>query len=366
MPNIEFYIGIMSGTSLDGIDAVLADLSQPAPKQLAEAHLTFDPGLRSELATLCDGSSDNELERAMEAGLKLAKCYAEAARQTLQSAGLAASQISAIGCHGQTVRHRPAKGFTVQINNPALLAELTGIAVVADFRSRDIAAGGQGAPLVSAFHRAVFFRGDKDRVIANVGGIANLTCLPRSGETTGFDCGPGNGLMDAWVQHHLGEPYDRGGAWAMSGKIQPALLDRLWAMAYFLQAPPKSTGRELFNLAWLQTHDVSAYLPQDVQRTLLELTAQGISHHVAAYAGGAREVFVCGGGARNAALMRALQARLPRSEVTTTDQLGIPVMNVEALAFAWLAKQAMAGKPGNLPAVTGARHPAVLGAIYPR
>ena len=366
MPNTELYIGIMSGTSLDGIDAVLADLAHPVPKQLAEAHLSFEPSLRADLATLCDGLADHELERAMECGLRLARCYADAVHQTLQSAGIDAAQIRAIGCHGQTIRHRPEKGFTVQINNPALLAELTGSTVVADFRSRDIAAGGQGAPLVPAFHRAAFQSANADRVIANIGGIANLTCLPCAGETTGFDCGPGNGLMDAWVHRHLGEPYDREGAWAMGGKLVPALLDQFWRTSYFHLAPPKSTGRELFNLAWLEAHDVNAYPLQDIQRTLLELTAQGISHHVEAYCGGTTEVFVCGGGARNSALMRALQIRLPQTRVTTTDQLGVPVMNVEALAFAWLAKQTMEGRPGNLPAVTGARHPAVLGAIYPR
>ena len=222
MPVAELYIGIMSGTSLDGVDAVLADFAHPDPLQLAEAHLPLDRSLRDELAALCSGSLADELERAMAAGLELACLYGHAVQQTLQSAGLSAGQIRAIGCHGQTIRHRPEKGFSVQINNPALLAERTGIAVVADFRSRDIAAGGQGAPLVPAFHRAMFFRPDTDRVIANIGGIANLTYLPASGETTGFDCGPGNALMDAWAERHLNKPYDRDGAWALSGQLQPS------------------------------------------------------------------------------------------------------------------------------------------------
>ena len=357
----------MSGTSLDGVDAVLADFAAPSrPHQLGEIHLPFESALRESLLHLSLGGAEDELEQAGRAGVALAKVYANAARLAQQAAKVMPADVLAIGCHGQTVRHRPEQGFTVQLGNPALLAELTGVLVVTDFRSRDIAAGGQGAPLVPAFHRAVFHAANADRVIVNIGGIANLTYLPRTGEVAGFDCGPGNVLMDVWISRHLGENYDSDGEWARTGKLLPDLLQAFCKDPYFHQSPPKSTGRERFNLGWLESLDLNGLRPEDVQRTLLELTVTGIADAIKSHCCFAQQVFLCGGGACNGALLEALRNAMPELEISTTASLGIPVMNVEALAFAWLARQTLHHKHGNLPAVTGARHAAVLGAIYPR
>jgi len=360
------FIGIMSGTSLDGVDAVLADFSQAQPVLLAHQHLGFEPGLRAELLAL-NRPTENELERAALAANQLAQHYAQAVKTLLTQAQIQAAEVAAIGCHGQTVRHRPERGFTLQLNNAALLAELSGIAVVADFRSRDIAAGGQGAPLVPAFHAAAFQHPNIHRVIVNIGGIANLTDLPCSGNISGFDCGPGNMLLDAWCGAHLGTAYDANGAWAASGKVIPALLDAMLGEPYFHQRPPKSTGRDLFNWDWLQRFLPAAYAPQDVQATLLKLTVQTIWQAIQNDCAGAQEIYVCGGGARNAALINALRHAFAQSAtpVALTDALGIAAEQVEALAFAWLARQALHGAAGNLPAVTGARHACILGAITP-
>jgi len=360
----ELYIGIMSGTSLDGADAVLADLSSPHPRLLGSAYIAFDDELRQELLALSIGGASNELERAGRVSITLTKVFHDAALGALKQSNVATNQVSAIGCHGQTVRHRPEFGFTIQLGNPSLLAELSGIPVVADFRNRDIAAGGQGAPLVPAFHKSIFHSPQKDRVIVNIGGIANLTYLHRNGDVIGFDCGPGNILMDAWTEQHLGRPYDDAGIWATTGEKQSELFDMMWQEPYFHKPPPKSTGRERFNLEWLESMSISKYQHQDVQRTLLHLTAYGIAHGIHNHCGATQQVFLCGGGAKNSALREALQNMLPNIQVTTTQALGIPVMQVEALAFAWLAQQTLHGKPGNLPMVTGARHSSVLGAIY--
>jgi anhydro-N-acetylmuramic acid kinase len=273
--------------------------------------------------------------------------------------------VRAIGCHGQTVRHQPAAGFTIQIGNPALLAEITGLRVVADFRSRDVAAGGQGAPLVPAFHAAVFADVAEDRAVLNLGGIANLSFLPRSGAVTGFDSGPGNCLLDLWASRHLGKPCDEDGAWAAAGKPLAALLQRMLREPYFAATPPKSTGRELFNESWLQGMLAGGEDPRAVQATLLELTARGAADAVARHCAGARLVIVCGGGAKNGALMRRLAELVAPARLETSDRHGIDAQLVEATAFAWLAKCALEGKPGNLPSVTGARGARVLGAIYP-
>jgi anhydro-N-acetylmuramic acid kinase len=273
---MEIYIGLMSGTSLDGVDAVLADLAGAKPRLIADSHLPFDAPLQRELLAL-NARGDNEIERAALAGNELAKCYAAAVAGVLAKAKTPASAVRAAGCHGQTVRHRPELGFTTQIGNPALLAELTGVRVVADFRSRDVAAGGQGAPLVPAFHAAVFADSAEDRVALNLGGIANLSFLPRDGAVTGFDSGPGNCLLDLWAQRHLGKPHDADGAWAAAGKVIPALLERLLQEPYFAAAPPKSTGRDLFNGAWLQGMLRGGEEPQAVQATLLELTARSVA-----------------------------------------------------------------------------------------
>jgi anhydro-N-acetylmuramic acid kinase len=362
----DLYIGIMSGTSLDGVDAVLGDFSGDTPRTLGHFHLSFDPELREELLAL-NNPGANELERAALAANRLAQHYAQAVASLLAQTQTQASDVAAIGCHGQTVRHRPELGFTLQINNPALLAELSGIKVIADFRSRDIAAGGQGAPLVPAFHAAAFSRPDKHRVIVNIGGIANLSDLPTDGGVTGFDCGPGNMLMDAWCAAHTGQPYDANGAWAASGKVIPELLEAMLQEPFFAQKPPKSTGRDLFHGDWLQKFIAPAYASQDVQASLLKLTVKSIHQAVMKYCGGADEIFVCGGGARNGAMLNALRHAFAETAtpVALTDALGMNAEWVEALAFAWLARQTVLGKPGNVPAVTGAAHPCVLGGIYP-
>ena len=362
----HYYIGIMSGTSLDGADAVLADFSQSTPNLLATQHIAFNPTLRAELLAL-NLPGHNELERAALAANQLAQLYAQTVHALLAHSATKPLAIAAIGCHGQTVRHRPERGYTLQLNNPALLAELTDITVVADFRNRDIAAGGQGAPLVPAFHAAVFRHLSKHRVIVNIGGIANLTDLPSNGQIIGFDCGPGNMLMDAWSATHIQKPYDENGAWAASGKALPELRSALLQEPYFHQPIPKSTGRDLFNLLWLQPFLRTEYAPADVQATLLELTVQTIFEAIQTHCPGAQEVFICGGGARNTALINALQRVFTPRAVTValTDVLNVAAEQVEALAFAWLARQTMQGKAGNLTAVTGANRPCILGAIYP-
>jgi anhydro-N-acetylmuramic acid kinase len=374
----DYFIGLMSGTSLDGADGVLVDFSGNGIRVVATATEPFLPAFRAELLAL-NTPTDNELHRAARAGTELAAVYSRVVRQLLEQVsgqGIAASQIEAIGAHGQTVRHLPQRtsddavgvGYTIQLNNPALLAELTGIAVVADFRSRDVAAGGQGAPLVPAFHQSVFGRADACVTVLNLGGIANISVLPANGaEILGFDCGPGNALMDAWCQQHTSQPFDAGGAWAASGKLLPALLASLLNEPYFSAPPPKSTGRDLFSLAWLagKLTPFSAERPQDIQNTLTELTAGTCISCVTSYGKDSTELVVCGGGAFNTHLMQRLQAGLPAMRVRASDAHGLPPLQVEAAAFAWLARQAVNRQPGNLASATGAAGPRVLGAIYP-
>lgn len=357
------YIGLMSGTSLDGIDAVLVDLSS-RPRLVASHHLPFPGKLRRDLIRL-SAADKNELERAAFAGAGLSQLYAEAIRLLLGGARVAARRVAAIGCHGQTVRHRPDLGYTVQLANAALLAEIAGISVVADFRSRDIAAGGEGAPLVPAFHAACFRDRGRQRAIVNIGGIANVTLLPPKGPVRGFDTGPGNLLLDAWVARHRRRDYDDNGRWAHSGTVERKLLQRMLANEFFRRSPPKSTGRERFNPAWLETFAVARLAPRDVQATLAELTACSIATAIRRFAPATQEVYVCGGGAHNGDLLDRLRADLKGMEVESSQRLGIHPDWVEAMAFAWLAKQAIDGRPGNVPEVTGARGPRVLGAIYP-
>jgi anhydro-N-acetylmuramic acid kinase len=359
------YAGLMSGTSLDGVDAVLADFSAPRPRILASSHVAFDPALRAELLALNSAGAD-ELERAALAGNALARAYARAVEALDLDAHGGAGAVRAIGCHGQTVRHRPERGYTIQIGNAALLAELTGIAAVADFRSRDVAAGGQGAPLAPAFHAAVFSSAAEDRAVLNLGGIANLTWLPRGGEVGGFDTGPGNCLLDLWAARHLGAPHDAGGAWAAGGNPDPRLLETMLAEPYFAAPPPKSTGRDLFNAGWLEARLQGGEEPRAVQATLLELTAQSVAAAIATHCAGARRVIACGGGVQNDALMRRLAELLIPAALESSEAHGIAPQLVEAAAFAWLAKQAIEARAASLPAVTGARGARVLGAIYPK
>ena len=359
----DHYIGLMSGTSLDGVDAVLLKLSDSAHKIVGETFTPFDASLRAKLLALHRPRSD-EIHEAAALGNQLAHLYARAVKELLKKTRMASASVQAIGCHGQTIRHRPDAGYTIQLGNGALLAELTSNIVVCDFRSRDIAAGGEGAPLVPAFHQAVFADPAIHRVVVNIGGIANLTDLG-VGAIQGFDTGPGNMLMDAWVQRHLGEPFDRDGAWAQGGNSIPALLHTLLAHDYFRRSPPKSTGRELFNLTWLERLLSGKENARDVQATLLEFTSASIALAVKSCCVGVKEIYVCGGGASNAALMSRLAANLRGVPVATTVKLGIHPDWVEACAFAWLARQTLHLQPGNLPSVTGAAGRRVLGAIYP-
>jgi anhydro-N-acetylmuramic acid kinase len=359
----ELFIGLMSGTSLDGVDAVILER---ASEQVLIRHTGFEPypsELRDILLALQHPAQD-ELHQTALVSNQLARLYAKAVNQVLVSSGIAPQQITAIGCHGQTIRHRPEAGYTLQIGNAALLAELTGITVVSDFRSRDIAAGGQGAPLVPAFHQAVFGATGLNRVILNIGGIANITVLPGTGPVTGFDTGPGNLLMDAWATKHLGKRYDGNGDWAASGTVIESLLQSCLDEPFFDLPPPKSTGRDLFNLVWLASKITDRMTPADVQRTLLELTTVSIADAILKHCDEVDEVYVCGGGAHNAALLNGLRGKLPHASIRLTDTLGISADWVEAAAFGWLASQALHRAPGNLPEVTGAKGERILGAVY--
>ena len=362
----EHYVGLMSGTSLDGVDAVLAEINPTGQTRLIHSHyLPYPDSLRSQLLAL-HTPQPNEIHLAACAGNDLGRLYAQATNGLLLH-DTAPGAVRAIGCHGQTLRHRPADGYTLQIGNAALLAELTGTTVVADFRSRDIAAGGQGAPLVPAFHIQMRHP-EIHRVIANIGGIANISDLPANGTVRGWDTGPGNMLLDAWIKRHYGEHYDRNGTWAASGAVQTKLLNTLLDHAFLKQAPPKSAGREQFNMEWLDTILSGlneAITPADVQATLLEFTAVSLCNVVKHECSGTQELYICGGGAHNGLLMQRMSALLPDIPVRSTTALGIDPDWVEALAFAWLARQTMHHAPGNLPSVTGARGERILGAIYP-
>ena len=360
----------MSGTSLDGVDGVLADFSGPRMVVTHHASAPFEPSLRAELLAL-NTPGDNDLHRAALAGNALSLAYAEVVEALLQQSGQSRSAIRAIGAHGQTVRHRPQEfggtGYTLQLGNAALLAERTGITVVADFRSRDVAAGGQGAPLVPAFHRGVFGRAGETVLVLNIGGISNLSVLQGDGSVLGFDCGPGNALMDFWCQQHTGRAFDAEGAWAAGGQVHHALLNALLSEPFLHKPPPKSTGRDLFNPAWLAGHlaPFAAASAQDVQATLTEYTARACAISASSYQSDSKLLAVCGGGALNHHLMARLQAACPTLQVVTTGELGLPPLEVEAAAFAWLARQTLLQRPGNLASVTGAAGERVLGAIYP-
>ncbi len=370
-PRRELFAGVMSGTSLDGVDAIVADFAPASGKPcslLAATHIAFPSELRVELLALQTPGAD-EITRAARAANSLADLYAYALQCVCAAADLAPHDVVAAGVHGQTVRHRPAEGWTLQLNNPARVAERAYMTVVADFRARDIAAGGQGAPLVPAFHAALFADPGTHRVVANIGGIANVTDLPPSGDVRGFDTGPGNVLLDLWCVRHRGAPFDAGGAWAGSGRVDGALLAALLAEPYFADPPPKSTGRDLFDAAWLDRHLAEACWQgraEDLQATLGALTVRSLADAIRAHAAGVRELLVCGGGARNDTLLRMLALELHGVPVTTTAAAGVDPTHVEALAFAWLAREALAGRPASLPAVTGAGGTRILGAIYPR
>ena len=407
---LEYYIGLMSGTSLDGVDGVLLQWQEGAKngvlvehkvspsllsdtrhlKVLLHAFQPFDAEFRAELLSL-NTPGNNELHRAALAGNHLARAYAKVVDALLNESGKQANDIQAIGAHGQTVRHRPlefdadpstgqsAVGYTLQLNNPALLAELTGIDVVAEFRTRDLAAGGQGAPLVPAFHAEIFGASTHTVAVVNIGGISNISILRNASRQnsidaannhspliSGFDCGPGNALMDHWIHLQQGQDYDANGAWAAQGKVIPALLQSLLSEPFLHQTPPKSTGRDLFNPTWLQQHLQAEFAAVDVQATLCEFTAMAIANDLKRHAADAKQLWVCGGGALNGHLMSRLKVHAPGVQVASTEAHGLPPLQVEAAAFAWLAAKAMKRETGSLESVTGARGARVLGAIYPR
>ena len=373
----NYYIGIMSGTSMDGIDAVLAEISDDGQTSvLCHKDVPFEKNLKNTYFDL-QAPSDNELHKEALAANHLAQHYHLACVAILQEAKLQPSDISAIGAHGQTIRHQPQAhdgiGYTKQSLNPALLAELTGIDVIADFRSRDIAAGGQGAPLVPAFHAAQFGC-HEDLAILNIGGIANLSLIPanREEKMIGFDCGPGNVLMDHWIQQSIGQSFDENGQWAAKGQVIQKLLSSMLDDDYFKKAPPKSTGRDLFNPAWLQHHltinDCLTQKPEDIQATLLALTAQSIAQDLKLHGPRTKQLLICGGGINNQQLIAHLKnacAWIPQDNIQSTAAKGVDPQTVEAAAFAWLAWAHQRKQPANLPAVTGAKGLRVLGAHYP-
>jgi anhydro-N-acetylmuramic acid kinase len=366
---VALYIGLMSGTSLDGVDGVLVEIDGGAALALrGHHHEPFVDTLRDELMSLNRGGGADELHRASLAANGVSQAYASVVSALLYACSRHARDVRAIGAHGQTVRHRPDAGYTTQLLNGALLAELTGIDVVCDLRSRDVAAGGQGAPLAPAFHATVFGAPDEPRAVLNLGGMSNLSLLEPGRPVLGFDCGPGNALLDGWCLRHRGAPFDVDGQWAARGAVDADWLAELLCEPFFDTAPPKSTGRDLFDLGWLDAclaaHGRSL-APVDVQSTLAELTVESVARDLERHAPDVARLVVCGGGARNAHVMRRLAARLPRTAVGPSDAFGVPVDQVEGAAFAWLAHRFVERRAGNLPEVTGARGPRLLGALYP-
>lgn len=359
----ELYLGLMSGTSVDGIDVVLADFSGIYPTICATHYQEISLSLREKILRLCE-PGDDEINRLGEIDVELATQFANAALALLIKEKIAPEKIRAIGSHGQTIRHHPAKNFTLQIGDPNIIAAKTGITTVADFRRKDMALGGQGAPLVPAFHESVFASQKNHRAIVNIGGIANVTILRKDDSPIiGFDTGPGNCLLDAWMMQHQHARYDLNGAWAEQGNIDNELLKALLADPFFIRTPPKSTGKEYFNLTWLKQYLSDSVSALDVQTTLAELTAKTIIDAIECYFLQG-EIFICGGGAHNNYLVSRIKCLAENYSVTTTDSLGVHPDWVEALAFAWLAKQTLARKPGNLTSVTGAYNSAILGGVY--
>lgn len=365
--NAALYLGLISGTSADSIDAVLVRFGRGVPQLVASHAHPWPSPLRERMLALAQGEAALDLDALGRLDVEIGHGFADAALQLLERSGTPAQAVRAIGSHGQTLRHRPTGDhpFSLQAGDPSVIAERCHIDVVADFRRADIAAGGQGAPLLPALHAMLLARPGHARVVLNLGGIANITVLGADGSVRGFDTGPANGLLDAWCQRHRGEAFDRDGAFATSGRIDPGLLEAMLSDAYFALPPPKSTGREHFHLDWLATHARLATLaPADVQATLLELTARSVVAAITQQAPDAGEVLACGGGVHNAALMRRLAGLLAPRTLSSTARHGIDPDFLEATAFAWLARQRLLGLPGNLPAVTGARGSRILGAIY--
>lgn len=359
-----YFIGVMSGTSADGIDAVLISTGDGQSTLTRGYHRGMPHALRDEILSFRQ-PGDNELDRLAVLDRQLADEYATAIKALLNEAGVCASDVTAIGSHGQTLRHQPGgeTPYTVQIGDPNRLAELTGVTVVADFRRRDMAAGGEGAPLVPAFHRARLIEAGVPSAVVNIGGIANVTLISAEGTVRGWDTGPGNTLLDGWISQHQGQLYDAEGSWASTGQVLEPLLNALLADPYFSRPNPKSTGPEYFRLDWLERSLTGEEAPENVQRTLLELTVMSICDALSKES--VEVVRLCGGGAYNTLLRHRLAERMPSAQVTTTTEIGVDPQWVEAWAFAWLAEQTLASLPGNVPAVTGAAGERVLGGIYP-
>jgi anhydro-N-acetylmuramic acid kinase len=360
------YLGLISGTSLDAIDAALVDFDVAPLRVIASSATAFEPTLKRRIAALIDRDVGVALDEVGQIDVELGRAFAQAALALMQRAGIRAGRVTAIGSHGQTLRHRPdlAAPFTWQIGDPNTLAEMTGVSVVADFRRRDVAAGGQGAPLLPVFHDQVFRSDNEDRVIANLGGIANITILSRDRSVTGFDTGPANRLLDAWISLHGGKEFDAGGEWAAGGRVDDTLLRELLDEPYLHLAPPKSTGRELFNLPWLQSRlGLFSRQPRDVQATLQQFTARSLADAVRQYAPGAA-LYVCGGGARNVSLLNAIASLIAPNRVASTETLGLDPDYVEAIAFAWFAKRTLEGLTSSAGSVTGAKGARILGGVY--
>jgi anhydro-N-acetylmuramic acid kinase len=363
------FLGLISGTSADAIDAVVAEF-EPRARVLHAVAVSYAAALRAQVLAIAQSPANARfaLDTLGELDVALGEAFAAAALQAIAGSGVPRQRIRAIGSHGQTVRHRPraAHPFTWQMGDPHVIAERTGIAVVADFRRRDVAAGGEGAPLLPALHAALLADANESRAVLNLGGIANLTLLPRAGEASGFDTGTANALLDAWSQHARGIVRDDGGAWAAGGRPDAALLARLLDDPYFARPAPKSTGREHFNLDWLRARlgDRPAD-GADVAATLVEFSARTIVDALRHTLPDAGRVIACGGGVHNGHLMRRLAELLGTTRLETTAAHGIDPDFVEALGFAWLARETVAGRAGNLPRVTGARGPRVLGAVHP-
>jgi anhydro-N-acetylmuramic acid kinase len=364
----SLYIGLMSGTSMDGIDAALVRLGDNHCETVATTSYAYPAKLREALLSASRNPSKTTVDDIGDLDHWVGSCFRDAAIALLSSSGTDRSLVAAIGSHGQTIRHMPRaeRPFTLQIGDPNIIASGTGITTVADFRRRDLAVGGEGAPLAPAFHRWLFADISRHRVVLNIGGIANITVLPPGSENiVGFDTGPGNGLMDAWIQQIKEVPFDHNGDWGRDGNVQPEFLSSMLGDAYFDLPPPKSTGFEYFNLEWVSRHIGPSELAAiDVQASLLALTAGSIGDVIKKHAPDTQEILVCGGGVHNAALMSMLAADLAPVDVRSTGEFGLDPDWVEAAAFGWLAKQTMNARPGNLPSVTGAQHAVVLGGIY--
>lgn len=359
------YIGLMSGTSLDGIDAVIVDFSQSMPQLIASHYHAYPDAVRHRIAALCQ-PGENEIERLGQCDVLLGRTFADTVHHLLEKSGISSDKIRAIGSHGQTIRHHPEHAFTIQMGDPNIIVAKTKIITVADFRRRDMALGGQGAPLVPAFHKTLFQSEEYPCAVVNIGGIANVTLLSTdaSHAVVGFDTGPGNTLLDAWIQKHLKKSFDMNGEWGASGQINHRLLDKLLDDSYFKKPSPKSTGREYFNLKWLQNHlnNISDQ-PVNIQATLTALTAHSVVQSITPYFSKG-EILLCGGGAYNDYLIKLIKALAPHHTVNTTEKTGLPPKWIEAMAFAWLAKQTLEHQPGNLASVTGATRATILGGVY--